>query len=82
MTLNMVATPGKQASAAMLMVGDHCPTLALYLDPVNLRLQVPPFPGGSQVLARFCREVAREATKLADHLDRGRHALHQRPGRG
>ncbi len=56
---------------------------------MNLAIQLPPFPGGDVVLAKFCRELAREAAKLATAIDPAgepneersgpRHALHQ-PG--
>ncbi|XVV05293.1 hypothetical protein ACQPW3_07835 [Actinosynnema sp. CA-248983] len=83
MSLNMVATPGREAAAALVMV-NGMPTLVVYLDPVNLTVQVPPFPGGREVMARFCRELSREAWKVADRLDSagGRHALAEGAGDG
>uniref|UniRef100_UPI0031DBC8F8 hypothetical protein n=1 Tax=Saccharothrix mutabilis TaxID=33921 RepID=UPI0031DBC8F8 len=54
----------------------------IYLDPVNLTVQIPPFPGGREVLARLCRELSREAWKVADRLESagGRHALAEGTG--
>ena len=72
MAYNVTCTPGQDASAAYMRITEEIPALVLYLDPVNLAVQLPPFPGGDQVLARFCREVAREAAKLADALESGR----------
>lgn len=77
MGFNATCTPGKDAGAAMIQVTPEVPALAIYLDPVNIAIQLPPFPGGLDVLMRFCRELSREAAKLADHLgnQEGRHAL-------
>lgn len=77
MGFNATCTPGQDAGAAMIRVTPEVPALAIYLDPVNIAIQLPPFPGGSDVLMRFCRELSREAAKLADHLgdQEGRHVL-------
>jgi hypothetical protein len=66
---NVTCTPGKDASAAYMQITSEIPALVIYTDPVNMAVQLPPFPGGDQVLARFCRELAREAAKLADALE-------------
>jgi len=66
---NVTCTPGKDAAAGYMRVTEHLPALVIYLDPVNLAIQLPPFPGGEQLLAKFCRELAREATRLADDVD-------------
>jgi hypothetical protein len=50
-------------------VTEHLPALVLYLDPVNMAIQLPPDPGGDLLLAKFCRELAREAAKLAAEID-------------
>lgn len=52
-----------------MQVTPQLPALVMYLDPVNLAIQLPPFPGGHVVLANFCRELAREAAKLAAEID-------------
>ena len=69
MGFNVSCTPGKAAAAAYLRVTEHVPALVMYLDPVNVAIQLPPFPGGDVVLANFCRELAREAAKLAAAVD-------------
>ncbi|WP_157233644.1 hypothetical protein [Kibdelosporangium phytohabitans] len=51
------------------MVTPELPTLILYLDPVNVAIQLPVFPDGSHVLTRFCRELSREAARVADVLE-------------
>lgn len=55
----------------MVQVAPGIHALILYLDPVNVAVQVPPFPEGPTVVARFCRQLAREATRFADLLDPG-----------
>lgn len=69
MTFNVTCSPGREATAGFVRVTEYLPALVLYLDPVNMAIQLPPFPGGEHVLARFCRELAREAAKLADAID-------------
>ena len=69
MGFNVTCTPGKDAAVAFMRVTEHLPALVMYLDPVNLAIQVPPFPGGDLLLAQFCRELAREAAKLAAEID-------------
>lgn len=69
MGFNVSCTPGKDAAVAYMRVTEHLPSLVMYLDPVNLAIQLPPFPGGDVVLAKFCRELAREAAKLAAEID-------------
>jgi hypothetical protein len=66
---NVSCSPGNDAAAAFMRVTPQLPALVLYLDPVNLAIQLPPFPGGTLVLAKFCRELAREAAKLAAEID-------------
>jgi hypothetical protein len=69
MRFNVACTPGKDAAVAFLWVTKHVPTLVIYLDPVNVAIQLPPGPDGEQRLAEFCRELAREAAKLAVEVD-------------
>lgn len=66
---NVTCSPGQDAAAAYMQITSEIPALVVYLDPVNLAVQLPPFPGGDRVLAKFCRELAREATKLADSIE-------------
>lgn len=84
MGFNVTCTPGREAAAGMVHVTEEIPALVIYLDPVNVAIQLPPFPGGTDVLMRFCRELSREAAKLADHLEskEGRHALPEGGGDG
>jgi hypothetical protein len=83
MGFNVTCSPGKDAAAGYMRLTEHLPALVVYLDPVNFVIQLPPFPGGERVLAKFCRELAREATKLADALDQEtsgpRHLLADEP---
>jgi hypothetical protein len=69
MGFNVTCSPGKNAAAGYMLVTEHLPALVIYLDPVNVAIQLPPFPGGDVVLAEFCRELAREAAKLAAAVD-------------
>ncbi|SMC85394.1 hypothetical protein [Kibdelosporangium aridum] len=69
MGFNVTCSPGKNATAGMVLVTPELPALILYLDPVNLAIQLPPFPNGALAFSRFCRELSREATRLADVLD-------------
>jgi hypothetical protein len=69
MTFNVTCSPGRDAAAGFTRVAEHLPALVVYLDPVNLAIQLPSFPGGDVVLADFCRELAREAAKLAAEID-------------
>jgi hypothetical protein len=66
---NVTCTPGRDAAAAFMRVTPQLPALVIYLDPVNMAIQLPPFPGGAHVLAKFCRELSREAAKLAAEID-------------
>lgn len=69
MALNFTCSPGQDATAGYFRIADSLPALVLYLDPLNFAIQLPPFAGGELVLARFCRELAEEAIKLADAID-------------
>ena len=69
MGFNVTCTPGRDAAAAYMQMTAELPALVIYLDPVNVAIQLPPFPGGAQVLAKFCRELSREAAKLAAQID-------------
>lgn len=69
MGFNVSCSPGQDAAAAFTRITPQLPALVIYLDPVNMAIQLPPFPGGEQLLAKFCRQLAREATRLADDID-------------
>jgi hypothetical protein len=45
------------------------PTLAIDLDPETVAVEVPPFPDGPRVYARFMRELSVEAGKVADVVE-------------
>ncbi len=77
MTFNVTCSPGRDAAAGFMRVTEHLPALVIYLDPVNLAIQLPAFPGGDVVLAEFCRELAREAAKLAAAIDPDGESAHQ-----
>lgn len=69
MGFNVACTPGKNAAVAFMRVTPHLPALVIYLDPVNMAIQLPPSPDGERLLAGFCRELAREAAMLAAEID-------------
>jgi len=75
--LTMACYPGPSCWAEHQQVMPGVPALVLFLDPIVLEVQLPPVPGGSQLLARFCRELSRAAAGLADVLehDGARHRL-------
>jgi hypothetical protein len=41
------------------------------MDPGRVVIDVPTVNGGALLLARFCRDLAREATRIAADLDPG-----------
>lgn len=43
--------------------------LGIFLDPVNIVLTVSPFPDGRTRTARFLRDLARSALRMATDLD-------------
>jgi hypothetical protein len=67
--VSMWCWPGPRAAAGAQEVPAGEPVLAVFLDPVNLVLTVPPFPNGPVVMARFLRELARAAAHVAADLD-------------
>jgi hypothetical protein len=82
MGFNVTCTPGKDAAVAFMRVTEHLPALVMYLDPVNVAIQLPPFPGGDLMLAKFCRELSREAAKLAAEIDPGPESASDGPRHG
>jgi hypothetical protein len=66
---NVTCAPGRDAVAGFMRITSELPALVIYLDPVNLVIQLPSYPGGELVLAKFCRELSREAAKLAAAVD-------------
>ena len=69
MGFNVTCSPGRDAAAGFMRITSELPALVIYLDPVNLVIQLPAHPGGDVVLAKFCRELSREAAKLAAAID-------------
>lgn len=64
----MSCSPGPDAAAAFMRITPQIPALVIYLDPVNMAIQLPPTPDGERVLVKFCRELAQAATRLADAI--------------
>ena len=75
----VACTPGPNAAVAMTRGPSGAPVLVVYLDPVNMTIHAEPSPTAASDLAAFCRELAREATQLADVIeppvDGARHRL-------
>lgn len=67
--VGMWCWPGPRAAAGVQEASDGEYVLAVFLDPVNLVLTVPPFPNGPIVMAQFMRQLARAATQMADAID-------------
>ena len=68
-TYQVACFPGRNAGAAATRGPGGTPVLMVYLDPVNMTLHGEPSVAGTRRLADFCRELAREATKLAAEID-------------
>ena len=81
-TYQVACAPGPNAAAAVSRLPGGVPVLVVYLDPVNMTIQCPPTVAAQRDLAVFCRELAREATHLADLVDPAtpRHLLHDGGG--
>lgn len=67
----VTCSPGQQAAAGVRQIGPGWVSLVLSMDPGRVVIDVPSVSGGAVVLARFCRELAREATRVAADLDPG-----------
>jgi hypothetical protein len=65
----VACSPGPHAAAAMTRGPGGAPVLVVYLDPVNMTIHSTPSDTGVREFAAFCRELAREADRLADTLD-------------
>jgi hypothetical protein len=65
----VACAPGPNAAATMTRGPGGGPVLMVYLDPVNMTIHPPASIAGARALADFCRELAHEATRLADLLD-------------
>lgn len=77
--------PGARAGVTAVEVVPGRVALSVYLDPMSLVLNVPPYPGGDRFMAGFMRDLARTADDMADQLDtptanpvgESRHALRE-----
>lgn len=67
----VVCSPGQDAAAAVAHGLGGLPALVVYLDPVTMTIHGDRSPAATRALAAFCRELAQEATKLADEIDPG-----------
>lgn len=65
--------PGGRAAAGVQAGPTGEPLLAVFLDPVNLVVSVPPFPDGPVQAARFLRELGRAADRMAELLQPAAH---------
>ena len=69
MAFTVTCSPGQQAEAAVRQIGPGWASLVLSMDPGRVVIDVPAVSGGALVLARFCRDLAREAARIAADLD-------------
>ncbi|HET9254151.1 MAG TPA: hypothetical protein VFO16_02985 [Pseudonocardiaceae bacterium] len=69
MAFTVTCSPGREAEAGVRQIGPGWASLVLSMDPGRVVIDVPTVSGGAQVLARFCRELAREAARIAADLD-------------
>lgn len=67
----VTCAPGPAAAAGTRQIGLGWVSLVLSMDPGRVVIDVPTISGGAVVLARFCRELAREASRVAADLDPG-----------
>jgi hypothetical protein len=67
--VGMWCWPGPRAAAGVQEDSAGDPLLAVFLDPVNLVVTVPPFAEGPAMMAGFLRELARAAARLAEELE-------------
>jgi hypothetical protein len=68
----VTCSPGRDAAAKVRQIGPGWASLVLSMDPGRVVIDVPSVSGGGVLLARFCRELAREAARIAADLDPGR----------
>ncbi|MGH3701383.1 MAG: hypothetical protein ACRDQY_18335 [Pseudonocardiaceae bacterium] len=69
MAFTVTCAPGRDATAGVRQIGPGWVSLVLSMDPGRVVIDVPSISGGAVVLARFCRELAREASRIAADLD-------------
>ena len=71
MAFTVTCSPGRYAAAGVRQRGPGWISLVLSTDPGRFVIDVLSVSGGAAVLARFCRELAREASRLAADLAPG-----------
>lgn len=69
MAFTVTCAPGRDAAAGVRQIAPGWASLVLSMDPGRVVIDVPSVSGGAVVLARFCRELAREASRIAADLD-------------
>ena len=69
MNFSITCWPGRSAVSGAQEIRPGQWGLVMHLDPVNMVITGAPFPGAQIELARWCRELSREATRLAARLD-------------
>jgi hypothetical protein len=67
--ISMWCWPGPRAAAGVQTTPSGEYLLSLFLDPMNLVVTVPPFPRASVSTARFLRELAKAALRMAGEID-------------
>jgi hypothetical protein len=67
----VTCSPGRDAAAGARQIGPGWVSLVLSMDPGRVVIDMPTVSGGALVLARFCRDLARECTRIAADLDPG-----------
>jgi hypothetical protein len=65
----VTCSPGREAEATVRQIGPGWASLVLLMDPGRVVIDVPTVSGGALVLARFCRELAHHAARIAADLD-------------
>lgn len=67
--IRMMCWPGPRAAAGLHTTRSGQLVLAMFLDPMNIVVAVPPFPDAAIPTASFLRQLASSASSLAARLD-------------
>src|ERR1700743_3277851 len=67
--ISMWCWPGPRAAVGVQATPGGEYLLSVFLDPMNLVVTVPPFPRASASTARFLRELAKAALRMAGEID-------------
>jgi hypothetical protein len=67
--ISMWCWPGRRAGVGVHTTDSDEYLLSMFLDPMNLVLMVPPFPGAAIPTAQFLRELAKAALRMAGEID-------------